>query len=94
MKQYKIVRYGSNCQVLEFDPKEYRFDVTIGKLYKLERLSKINGEPKEDEETVAKMNGCFFSMDGSTEYIGTYVDEGKYYSPSLNMYPVSRQLNV
>lgn len=89
MKQYKLRRYDSDCQVLEFDPKEYRFDLSIGKLYKLEKLSKISGEPKEDEKVVAKMNGCFFSMDGSTEYIGTYVDEGKYYSQALNMYPVA-----
>ena len=50
---------------------------------------KMNTEVKDiaslnaDEVVVAKMNGGFFNMDGSTEYLGTFVDEGKYYNPAI-----------
>src|SRR5574343_1133983 len=83
----QIKKYGSNCKILQFSPSEFRLDVSIGQKGKLEKLSKINGEPHADEYTFAKMNGCFFNMNGSTEYIGTFVDEGLYYQGSSYYYP-------
>lgn len=86
-KYYKLRRDSSNCHVFEFSPNELRLDATIGKTKKLERLSKITGEPKAGEYAVAKLNGGFFAMNGSTEYIGTFVDEGLYYQGSSYYYP-------
>ncbi len=86
-KYYTMRKYSSNCFVFEFSPNEFRLDVTIGKVKKLERLSKINGEPNANEYTVAKINGGFFNMDGSAEYIGSYVDNGLYYNGSEYYYP-------
>lgn len=86
-KYYKVRKYSSDCHVFEFDPNEIRFDATIGIAKRLERLSKINGEPKADEYTVAKLNGGFFAMNGATEYIGSFVDEGKYYNGASQYYP-------
>lgn len=83
----KIRKYSSDCHILEFNPSEYRLDATIGKHKKLERLSTINGEPNKDEYPIAKLNGGFFSMNGSTEFIGTYVDNGLYYQGSSYYYP-------
>lgn len=79
--------YGSNCHIFEFSQSELRFDATIGTPGKLEKLSKIVGEPKPDETTYAKLNGAFFNMNGSAEYIGTFVDDGLYYNPSEYLYP-------
>lgn len=79
--------YGSNCHIFEFSQSELRFDATIGTPGKLEKLSKIVGEPNPDETTYAKLNGCFFNMNGSSEYIGTFVDNGLYYNPSQYLYP-------
>ncbi len=88
MYKYKLLRkFNSNCHVLEFDPTEFRLDVSIGKPNKLERLSNINGEPSKDEYVLAKMNGGFFAMNGSTEYLGSFVDDGKYYNKSAAYYP-------
>lgn len=89
MKQYKIRKFNSDCYVFEFTPNECRFDVSIGTQGKLEKLSAIKGEPKANEKVIAKMNACFFNMDGSSEYIGTYVDNGLYYNLSTPMYPVA-----
>ena len=63
-KYYKLRRDLSNCHVFEFSPSELRLDATIGKTKKLERLSKITGEPKAGEYAVAKLNGGFFAMNG------------------------------
>ena len=68
---YTLRRHDSNCHIFEFNPYEERLDVTIGTRYKLEKLSAMNGEPHEDETVVAKMNGGFFNMNGSSEYLGT-----------------------
>ncbi len=88
MYSYKKIRkYNSDIHVFEFDPKEFRLDVTVGAYKKLERLSKINGEPKNDEYVLAKINGGFFDMGGSSEFIGSYVDEGLYYNSSMYYYP-------
>lgn len=88
MYKYKLIRkFNSNCHIFEFDPNKFRLDVTIGSPNKLERLSKIKGEPTKDEYVLAKMNGGFFAMNGSREYLGSYVDEGKYYSKSAHYYP-------
>lgn len=84
---YTLRRNDSNCHIFEFNPEEERLDVTIGTRYKLEKLSAMNGEPHEDETVVAKMNGGFFNMNGSSEYLGTFVDEGLYYNGSLKYYP-------
>ena len=50
----KIRKYSSDIHITEFNPKEVRFDASIGVRGKLERLSKINGEPKNDEYVIAK----------------------------------------
>lgn len=86
-KYSKIRRYNSDVHVFEFDSNEFRLDATIGIRGKLERLSKINGEPKPDEYTIAKINGGFFFMNGASEYIGTFVDEGLYYNGASKYYP-------
>lgn len=83
----KLRKYSSDVHVYQFNPNVERLDVTIGKRGKLERLSKINGEPKDNETTIAKINGGFFAMNGSTEYIGSFVDEGLYYQGSSYYYP-------
>lgn len=88
MYSYKKIRkYSSDIHIFEFDPKEFRFDTSIGTYGKLEKLSKIKGEPKEDEYVIAKINGGFFDMGGSSEFIGSYVDEGLYYNSSMYYYP-------
>ncbi len=88
MGKHKLIReYNSNVHIYEFDPKVIRFDASIGVAKKLERLSRIKGEPRADEYAVAKINGGFFNMDGSSEYIGSFVDEGLYYNGSARMYP-------
>lgn len=88
MYSYKKLRkYNSDCHIFEFNPEEFRFDATIGKHKKLEKLSVIKGEPKQDEYAIAKLNGGFFSMNGSTEFIGSFVDEGKFYQGSQKYYP-------
>lgn len=88
MYTYKKLRqYNSDIHVLTFDPEVFRLDASIGVQNKLERLSQIKGEPKENEYILAKMNGGFFHMNGAAEYIGTFVDEGKYYSGSQKYYP-------
>jgi len=81
---------GSTCHILEFNPKEVRFDTTVGIRNKLEPLSKIE-DPKKgnDEVAVAKINGGFFAMNGKTEHIGTFVDEGLYYNMASSMYPTA-----
>lgn len=83
----QIRKYGSNCKIFQFNPNEFRFDVSIGVPKKLEPLSKINGEPTADEYTIAKMNGCFFTMGSTVEYLSTFVDEGKFYSGCSYYYP-------
>lgn len=87
--KYYTTRYdSSNCFITEFTPgDEFRADATIGRRGKLERLSTINGEPAADEKVVAKINGGFFAMNGSKEYIGTFVDDGLYYNGSTEFYP-------
>lgn len=86
-KYYTLTRNLSKCHIFEFDPNELRLDSTIGVKCKLERLSKINGEPEADETTYAKINGGFFNMNGSTEFLGAYVDDGLYYNPPEQAYP-------
>lgn len=86
-KYQKMRRYSSDIHVLTFSPNEFRLDVSIGKRGRLERLSKIEGEKNPNEYTLAKINGGFFAMNGSTEFIGTFVDEGLYYRGSAWYYP-------
>lgn len=83
----KLKKFSSDVHVYQFNPRVERLDATIGKRNKLEKLSKINGEPKSDEAVAAKINGGFFNMNGSSEYIGSFVDEGLYYSGSSWYYP-------
>ncbi len=54
-------------------------DVTLGQQGKLEKLSTIT---EADKVITAKINGGFFNLDGSSEHLGTFVDEGKYYNSS------------
>lgn len=83
----KIKKYSSDVHIYEFKNTEERLDATIGKPNKLERLSKITGEPRADEMVVAKLNGGFFAMNGATEFIGSFVDEGLYYQGAAKYYP-------
>ena len=84
---YKLRRYDSDCFIFEFDNKNFRLDTSIGERYKLEKLSKINGEPNENEHPIAKINGGFFTMGSTQEFIGSYVDEGLYYQGATPYYP-------
>lgn len=87
-KLYTSKWYSTTCHVLEFNPKEYRFDVSLGIKNKLEPLSRIDGEHGSDERTLAKMNGSFFAMNGKGgDIYSTYVDEGKYYHKSTPYFP-------
>lgn len=86
-KYYKIRKFNSDIHIYEFDRNIYRLDTSIGIVRKLERLSQIKGEPKDDEYTIAKINGGFFNTNGSSEYIGSFVDEGLYYNGAARMYP-------
>jgi uncharacterized protein YraI len=80
--------YSTVCHIMEFDPREFRLDVTLGVRGKLETLPKIAGQPKDNEKVIAKMNASFFGMDGkSGDTYSTFVDEGLYYSPSAPGYP-------
>lgn len=72
--------YNSDVHIYEFDPRKERIDNDIGTFGKLEVLSKI-GVPKPGERIACKINATFFDMKGTVEYLGTYVDEGKYYAP-------------
>lgn len=87
MKYSKQRFHGSDCHVIVFNPDEYRLDTTIGKHMVLERLSQMNGEPNDDEYTIAKINGGFFDMKGSTEFIGSYVDGRLFYQGANPTYP-------
>lgn len=83
----KLRRFSSDVYVYKFNPSIERLDTTVGEWHKLERLSTINGEPMKGEVPIAKINGGFFAMNGSTEYIGSFVDEGLYYNGSSYYYP-------
>lgn len=89
MRYYTARYYESKCHILEVNPMENRVDVTIGRHGILERLSSMNGEPNENEVTVAKMNGGFFCMNGSSEFIGSYVDNGIFYQGANATYPTA-----
>lgn len=87
-KYYTKTYYSTVCHILEFDPKEYRLDVSLGVRGKLESLPKIAGEPKDDEKIIAKMNASFFAMNGKGgDTYSTLVDEGLYYHPACAGYP-------
>lgn len=87
-KYYSRTYYSTVCHILEFNPKEFRLDVSLGIRGKLETLPKIAGEPKADEKVIAKMNASFFGMDGkSGDTYSTLVDEGLYYHPACAGYP-------
>lgn len=87
-KYYTKTFYSTVCHILEFNPKEYRLDVTLGVRGKLETIPKISGEPKSDERTLAKMNASFFAMNGKGgDTYSTLVDEGLYYHASCAGYP-------
>ncbi|KNY25018.1 phosphodiester glycosidase family protein [Pseudobacteroides cellulosolvens] len=74
----KIRMYDSDVHVYETN-KDEDVDVTLGQAGKLEQLSNITDPNKY---IVAKTNGGFFNLNGSCEHLGTFVDEGKYYTPS------------
>ena len=87
-KYYTKNYYSTVCHILEFNPKEYRLDVTLGVRGKLETIPNIAGQPKENEKVIAKMNASFFDMNGkSGDTYSTFVDEGLYYTPSMPGYP-------
>lgn len=82
--------YGSTCHIFEFNPKEIKFDVTIGVKGKLEPLSKIeHPDKKKEQNAIAKINGGFFAMNGKAEFIGTFVESGLFYSLAAQMYPTA-----
>lgn len=72
----KIRMFDSDVHVYQTN-KDEDVDVTLGQRGKLELLSKINDINKV---IVAKINGGFFNPNGSREHLGTFVDEGKYYT--------------
>ncbi len=74
----KIKLYDSDVHIYTTNKNE-DVDVTLGQVGKLEPLSKITDPNKY---IVAKTNGGFFNLNGSCEHLGTYVDEGKYYTPN------------
>lgn len=87
-KEYSKNYYSTVCHISEFDPKEFRLDVSLGVPNKLEKLSRLAGQPKPDEVVTAKMNAAFFSMSGNGgDTYSTFVDEGLYYHGSCNYYP-------
>lgn len=87
-KYYTRTYYSTVCHILEFDPKEFRLDVSLGVVGKLETLPKIAGEPKADEKVIAKMNASFFAMSGTGgDTYSTFVDEGLYYHAACPGYP-------
>ena len=88
--KYYTKRYSScNCFIVEFDPKVIRFDLSVGTDKKLEKLSKMNGDIRENEVPLAKLNGGFFDTKGTSDYIGGYIDEGKMYQINEPYYPVA-----
>ena len=87
-KYYSKTYYSTVCHIMEFDPREFRLDVTRGVSDVLETLPKIAGEPKADEKVIAKMNASFFAMNGKGgDTYSTLVDEGNYYHASHPGYP-------
>lgn len=87
---YKTIRkFGSMVHIFEANQNDYTVDVTLGEFGKLEKLSDIQPskeyEKYFDKKIVCAINGGFFDTRGTTEHLGTYVDEGKYYkSPMTN----------
>jgi N-acetyl-anhydromuramyl-L-alanine amidase AmpD len=76
-KGYRKIRHSScDIHIYETSPDEF-VDVELGKKG-LEPLSKIT---KTGEKVVAKTNGGFFNTDGTSEHLGTYIDEGLYHTP-------------
>ena len=74
-----MYQFGSYINVYQTKPGEI-VDVDLGERYKLEPLSKIvKDKIKQGKKIVAAINGQFFSMDGSIEYLGTLIDEGLWY---------------
>lgn len=86
-KYYTKNYYSTVCHVLEFDPREFRLDVSLGVLGKLETIPNIAGQPKEDEKVIAKMNASFFAMNSKEDTYSTFVDEGLFYHLSCPGYP-------
>lgn len=85
---YTKTYYSTPCHIFEFNPKEFRLDVSLGVRGKLETLSKINGEPKSNEKVIAKTNASFFAMNGKGgDTYSTLVDEGLYYHAAAEGYP-------
>lgn len=87
-KYYTKTNYSTVCHILEFDPKEFRLDISLGIVGKLETLPKIAGEPKDNEKVIAKMNASFFTMSGKEgDTYSTFVDDGIFYTPPCPGYP-------
>ena len=87
-KYYSKTYYSTVCHIMEFNPREFRLDVSLGIRGKLETLPKITGEPKSNEKVIAKMNASFFATNGkSGDTYSTFVDEGLYYHPACPGYP-------
>lgn len=78
-------KFDSQVHVFEASPADFIVDVSLGEYGKLEKLSDITPSRKKekyaDKDIVCKINGQFFDTGGSTEALGTFVDEGLYYKP-------------
>lgn len=74
----KIRKYDSDIYIYETSKDEF-VDVTLGQYGKLETLSNI--VKNSVKEVMCAVNGGFFDTKGSTEHLGTFVDEGLYYKP-------------
>lgn len=75
---HHIRRFDSDIHIFEADSKDFFVDVELGKYGKLEQLSRIK---REGKEAVCKINGGFFDAKRTREHLGTFIDEGLYYTP-------------
>lgn len=82
---HTIKKYDSLVHIFEANQKDFIVDVSLGEFGKLEKLSNIKPNPSKEKyankDIIAKINAQFFDPKGSTEAIGTLVDEGFYYKP-------------
>ena len=83
-KNYRSMRrFNSEVHVFEAHPDNYQIDVSCGVMNKLEKLSDVKRDSKYekdvDRDIVCLINGQFFDPAGSTEALGTYMDEGYYF---------------
>jgi exopolysaccharide biosynthesis protein len=72
----KIRMFNTDIHIFKTNPLIHDVDITLGVRGKLEQLSKITDI---DKKVICKTNCGFFNTNGSSEHLGTYIDEGKFY---------------